>query len=128
MSEIILSVHNLSVKYGKVEALHGVNLEVRAGTIVTVIGPNGAGKSSMLGAIMGTLPLNGSSTGDIVYAGNNVCERGAEHRVIAGMCLVPEKRELFTTMAVADNLLLGGYPRYKSGDKNFAGELEHVYE
>jgi branched-chain amino acid transport system ATP-binding protein len=128
MSEIILSVHNLSVKYGKVEALHAVNLEVRAGTIVTVIGPNGAGKSSMLGAIMGTLPLNGSSTGDIVYAGENVSGRGAEHRVTAGMCLVPEKRELFTTMTVEDNLLLGGYPRHKSGEKNYASEMERVYE
>ena len=128
MSETILSVQNLSVKYGKVEALHAVNLEVRAGTIVTVIGPNGAGKSSMLGAIMGTLPLNGSSTGDIVYAGNLVSGHTAENRVSAGVCLVPEKRELFTTMTVEDNLLLGGYPRYKSGEKNFADEMERVFE
>jgi branched-chain amino acid transport system ATP-binding protein len=127
VSETILSVRNLSVRYGKVEALHAVNLEVRSGTIVTVIGPNGAGKSSMLGAIMGTLPFNGRSSGEIVYDSNSVGDCGAEQRVVAGMSLVPEKRELFTTMTVEDNLLLGGYPRFRSGDKQYAGEMERIY-
>jgi len=128
MGDVILSVRNLSVKYGKVEALHWVNLEVRAGTIVTVIGPNGAGKSSMLGAIMGTLPANGSSAGEILYGGENVEGQPAEHRVTAGMCLVPEKRELFTTMTVEDNLLLGGFPRHRAGERNYAGEMDRVFE
>lgn len=128
MSEAILSVRDLSVRYGKVEALHRANLAVRAGKIVTVIGPNGAGKSTMLGAIMGALPLNGHVQGEIGFDGVSVADYPAERRVAHGMCLVPEKRELFASLSVEDNLLLGSFRRYRAGEKNYADEMDRVYE
>lgn len=127
MSPAILSVKNLSIRYGKVEAVHRVSLDVRVGQIVTVIGPNGAGKSTLLGGIMGALPLYSSTSGEIRYDGDGVERRAVEERVAAGMSLVPEKRELFTTMSVEDNLLLGGFRRYLAGAKDFALELDRVY-
>jgi len=127
MNDQILAVRNLTVTYGKVEALHQVNLDVAAGKIVTVIGPNGAGKSTMLSAIMGTLPPNGRAQGEIRYAGEAVGGYPAERRVARGMCLVPEKRELFASMSVEDNLLLGSFRRYRAGEKNYADEMERVY-
>ncbi|GAB3625696.1 metal-dependent hydrolase [Pandoraea terrae] len=125
--ETILDVKNLSVAYGKVEALHGAHLRVRAGEIVTVIGPNGAGKSSMLNAIMGALPQNGSSHGQVAYLNQEMSALTIEARVSRGMCLVPEKRELFSTMTVEDNLLLGAYRRKRAGEKNFLDQMEVVY-
>jgi branched-chain amino acid transport system ATP-binding protein len=125
---LILAVRGLSVSYGKVEALHGADLDVPAGRIVTVIGPNGAGKSTMLGAIMGTLPAHGRARGDIIYAGEAVGALPAERRVARGMCLVPERRELFASLTVEDNLLLGSFRRYRAGEKDYADEMERVYE
>jgi branched-chain amino acid transport system ATP-binding protein len=103
----VLEVSDFSVDYGKVRALSGASLHVEAGSIVTVIGPNGAGKSTLLNAIMGVLP---ASAGELRFAGRP--ERGSiESRVARGMSLVPEKRELFSTMTVQDNLLLGAHVR-----------------
>lgn len=128
MADAILEVKDLAVAYGKVEAVHGAHLRVQAGQIVTVIGPNGAGKSSMLNAIMGALPHNGSSTGSVMYLGHEMSALTIEARVSRGMCLVPEKRELFSTMTVEDNLLLGAYRRKKAGEKHFLDQMEVVYE
>lgn len=127
MADAILEVKGLSVSYGKVEALHDAHVRVEAGQIVTVIGPNGAGKSTMLNAIMGALPRNGSSRGEVIYLGGDVSAAGIETRVAQGMCLVPEKRELFGTMSVEDNLLLGAYRRKRAGEKNFLDQMEVVY-
>jgi len=103
----LLAVENLCVDYGKVRALSDASLHVAAGHIVTVIGPNGAGKSTLLNAIMGVLPAAG---GRLHFAGQD--QRGTiEARVAQGMSLVPEKRELFASMTVEDNLLLGSYLR-----------------
>jgi len=123
MSQAILTVTDLSVRYGKVEALHGVSLTVPAGAIVTVIGPNGAGKTTLLSAIMGLLP----STGTIHFAGNRVGVPDVEALVTQGMALVPEKRELFGEMSVEDNLILGAFQRYCRGDRSVAATLEEVY-
>jgi branched-chain amino acid transport system ATP-binding protein len=123
----VLEVESLHVRYGKVEAVHGVDLRVEAGTIVTVIGPNGAGKSTTLNAIMGSLPTSGSVRGSVRYLGHEVGALGIENRVAQGMCLVPETRELFTSMSVADNLELGAYPRKKAGERRYVDQLERVY-
>ena len=102
----VLQVRSFSVDYGKVRALHDASLHVAAGSIVTVIGPNGAGKSTLLNAVMGVLP----ASGDVRLLGQP--ERGSiEMRVAHGLSLVPEKRELFATMTVEDNLLLGAKVR-----------------
>ncbi|MEC4723496.1 ABC transporter ATP-binding protein [Noviherbaspirillum sp. CPCC 100848] len=128
MGSPILEVKDLHVSYGKVEALHGVNLNVGAGRIVTVIGPNGAGKSTMLNGIAGAVPTTASVSGSIGMAGQELTELDVEQRVYHGMCLVPEKRELFATMTVEDNLVLGSYPRYKAREKNYGDQLEVVFE
>jgi branched-chain amino acid transport system ATP-binding protein len=127
-SESILEVSGLSVRYGKVEALHDGGLAVGAGQIVSVIGPNGAGKSTLLNAIMGALPATGFAKGTVHYLGNDVSSLAIEKRVSRGMCLVPEKRELFASMTVEDNLVLGAYRRKRAGERNFLDQLGHVFD
>src|SRR2546430_942231 len=106
---VLLSVQDLHVSYGKVEAVSGVSLQMEAGQIVTVIGPNGAGKTTLLAAVMGLLPAKG----DIRYEIEDFSGLLTEERVRRGICLVPERRELFTEMTVADNLILGAYTRWR---------------
>jgi branched-chain amino acid transport system ATP-binding protein len=101
----LLTIENLSVAYGRVEAVTGVSLTVAAGEIVTVIGANGAGKSTLLNAAMGILP----SHGRVSFDGRDMQPVEAEDRVGQGLCLVAEKRELFGSMTVEDNLVLGGF-------------------
>ncbi|CDY78340.1 Branched-chain amino acid transport ATP-binding protein LivF (TC 3.A.1.4.1) [Caballeronia glathei] len=126
--EPILQVSALSVRYGKVEALHDGKLTVGAGQIVSVIGPNGAGKSTLLNAIMGALPSTGHAKGVVQYLGDDISSLAIERRVSRGMCLVPEKRELFASMTVEDNLVLGAYRRKRAGERNFLDQLDHVFE
>jgi len=118
-----LEVEELSVAYGKVEALQRASLRVAEGSIVTVIGPNGAGKTTLLGAIMGLLP----SRGTLRYAGTTLERTSTEARVEIGMCLVPERRELFAAMSVEDNLRLGAFHRRRDGARAIATDLEQVY-
>ncbi|MDF3813058.1 ATP-binding cassette domain-containing protein, partial [Rhodopseudomonas sp. BAL398] len=101
----LLQVTDVSVAYGKVEAVRGVTLEVRADEIVTIIGANGAGKTTLLNAVMGILPLKG----DVRFGGDTIAQQDIEDRVAAGLSLVPEHRELFGTMSVEDNLQLGAF-------------------
>src|SRR6202162_3247410 len=102
---MLLSVSEAHVAYGKVEAVRAVSLEVADNEIVTIIGANGAGKTTLLNAIMGILPLKGSAA----FAGQDMAPSDIEDRVAAGLCLVPEHRELFGTMNVEDNLQLGAF-------------------
>ncbi|MEN5161845.1 ABC transporter ATP-binding protein [Achromobacter spanius] len=124
----VLEVSNLSARYGKVGALAGATLSVPAGSIVTVIGANGAGKSTMLNAIMGSLPQTGHAVGTVHYAGADVSGWMVERRVAAGMSLVPERRELFGTMSVEDNLLLGGFRRYRARESGWRDTLNEVFD
>jgi branched-chain amino acid transport system ATP-binding protein len=103
----LLAIDRVSVAYGKVEAVRGVSLAIEPGQIVTVIGPNGAGKTTLLGAAIGLLPWRGGMS----YDGVDLRRLDVEARVERGFCLVPETRELFGDLSVADNLLLGGYSR-----------------
>jgi len=119
---VLLAVNDLSVSYGKVEAMSGVSLEMQVGQIVTVIGPNGAGKTTLLAALMGLLPCKGESR----YAGEDLGALTTEERVRRGICLVPERRELFTEMTVADNLILGAYTRW-SDRAEVERDLADVY-
>ncbi|CAB3884141.1 MULTISPECIES: ABC transporter ATP-binding protein [Achromobacter] len=124
----VLEVSNLSARYGKVGALVGASLTVPAGSIVTVIGANGAGKSTMLNAMMGSLPHTGHAAGTVQYAGADVSGWQVERRVAAGMSLVPERRELFGTMSVEDNLLLGGFRRYRAREAGWRDTLNEVFD
>ncbi|QQB35065.1 ABC transporter ATP-binding protein [Achromobacter deleyi] len=127
-SKPVLEVTNLSARYGKVGALAGATLTVPAGSIVTVIGANGAGKSTMLNAMMGALPQTGHAAGSVQYAGTDVSSWPVERRVAAGMSLVPERRELFGSMSVEDNLLLGGFRRYRARESGWRDTLNEVFD
>jgi branched-chain amino acid transport system ATP-binding protein len=118
----LLSVTDLHVSYGKVEAVSGVSLDLQTGHIVTVIGPNGAGKTTLLAALMGLLPSRGESR----YEAQDLRTLSTEERVRRGLCLVPERRELFTEMTVADNLVLGAYTRWRDREA-VQRDLHEVY-
>jgi branched-chain amino acid transport system ATP-binding protein len=120
MSEVLLSVANASVAYGNVEAVRAVSLDVRQNEIVTIIGANGAGKTTLLNAIIGLQHLKGGLT----FKARDLTRFDIEDRVAAGLCLVPEHRELFGAMPVEDNLLLGGF-RIKAAKS--AETLEKVF-
>ncbi len=121
---VSLEVRGLSVAYRKVEAVHGASLRVQDGTIVTVIGPNGAGKTTLLSALIGLL----SCRGLVIYGGNDISAQSVEARVAGGMCLVPERRELFGELRVEDNLLLGAFPRIRHGIRAMRRDLEEIYQ
>ena len=103
----MLEIADLHVSYGQVDAVRGVGLVLAPGQIVSVIGPNGAGKTTLLAAVMGLLP----STGALRFEGENLAALDVEARVERGLCLVPEKRELFGELSVLDNLRLGAFAR-----------------
>lgn len=124
-AEPILEVDDLCVAYGKVEALHHVNIKVGQGQIVTVIGPNGAGKTTMLSAIMGLLQ---STRGSVRFLGNEVGNVEIEEMVRLGIGLVPESRALFGEMSVEDNLLLGAFMRHRMGHRDQAETMEYVFK
>ena len=117
----VLDVDRLSVAYGKVLAVRDVSLHVAPGTIVTVIGPNGAGKTTLLAAIAGLLPAHGT----IRVFGEIATPWAVEERVRRGLVLVPEKRELFASMSVADNLQLGAFARRR--ERGQGAVLADVY-
>jgi branched-chain amino acid transport system ATP-binding protein len=120
MSAPLLKVSDVSISYGKVEAVRSVSLEVGANEIVTIVGANGAGKTTLLNAVMGILPLKGH----VAFDGAELARLEIEDRVAAGLCLVPEHRELFGTMTVEENLQLGGF---RVASSKTASELERVY-
>ncbi len=121
--QLLLNVKDLHAGYGRAEVLTGLNFQLAKGQVVTVIGPNGAGKSTTLNALMAVLP----SRGQVVFDGVDLADVTLEERVMLGMALVPEKRELFGTMPVEDNLILGGYRAMKQRVPNWRNEIERVY-
>lgn len=123
-SQMLLDVSDLHAGYGRAEVLTGLNFQVQQGQVITIIGPNGAGKSTTLNALIGLLPLRGR----VVFDGQDLAEATLEDRVMMGLALVPEKRELFSTMPVEDNLVLGGWRAMKQRVPHWRREIERVYE
>ncbi|HVE54744.1 MAG TPA: ABC transporter ATP-binding protein [Ramlibacter sp.] len=123
MADILLQVTGLHAGYGRAEVLSGLDFQLPRGQVVTVIGPNGAGKSTTLNALMGLLPFRGQ----VRFDGVDLAATELEDRVMMGMALVPERRELFGTMPVEDNLVLGGYRPMKLRVPKWRDGLERVY-
>jgi branched-chain amino acid transport system ATP-binding protein len=117
-----LAVEKLSVRYGAVEAVRGLSLEVKPGEIVGLIGPNGAGKSSTLHAIMGAAPVTG---GDVRFDGRSLVGRKPEDVARRGIGLVPEGRRIFGELTVEENLRLGLAARKRGRD---GGGMARAYE
>lgn len=122
MSEILLKVSGLKVAYGGIQAVKGVDFEVREGELVSLIGSNGAGKTTTMKAITGTLPF---VDGDIEFLGRSIRGRGAWDLVGEGLVMVPEGRGVFTRMTITENLQIGAYIR---NDKDaIAQDIERMF-
>jgi branched-chain amino acid transport system ATP-binding protein len=121
---VLFEVDDLSSGYGKISAIRNISLTIEKGGVVTVIGPNGAGKSTLLNSLMGLHP----SQGAIVFNGRRMDALSVEERLDNGMCLIAETRELFASMTVEDNLLLGAYTHRREGIRGARAGAERVYE
>ncbi|HEY0614853.1 MAG TPA: ABC transporter ATP-binding protein [Candidatus Elarobacter sp.] len=118
----LLHVEGLAVAYGKARVLNDIALDVRAGEIVTVIGPNGAGKTTLVSAIAGLLR---PAAGTIVLDGKRIERQPAERVAVAGVRLVPERRHIFTSLTVRQNLAVGAFR--PTGGGNAHDEIERVF-
>ena len=115
------AVSNLTRRYGRIEVLHGISLEVRTGEVVTLVGSNGAGKSTLLRAISGVQPV---STGSIMFDEQAIGKWRPHVRVAKGIAQVPEGRQIFTPLTVDENLRLGGITRRDDG---VSADLAEMY-
>jgi branched-chain amino acid transport system ATP-binding protein len=109
----MLAVRELRSGYGNKEVLHGVSLDLRQGSVVTLLGANGAGKTTLLSTIIGIIS---ATAGSIAYQGRPLANKTPDRAAKAGILLVPERRELFLQMTVEDNIRLGGYLRRRQAD------------
>ena len=121
-SNTLLQVTGLQVAYGGIQAVKGVDFEVREGELVTLIGSNGAGKTTTMKAITGTLPLAG---GDIAYMGKSIRGQGPWDLVKQGLAMVPEGRGVFTRMSIMENLYMGAYIR--SDKQGIEDDIEKMF-
>lgn len=118
----LLRIEGLSSHYGRIQALDSIDLEVRAGELVALIGANGAGKSTLLRCISGVQPM---SAGHIHFEGSDISRMQPKGRVKAGICQVPEGRQVFGPMSVAENLALGAFCRKQ--DESVTVDMGTVY-
>ncbi|MBF6088585.1 ABC transporter ATP-binding protein [Nocardia cyriacigeorgica] len=124
-TEPMLEVDEISVSYGRIQALHGISLRVAEGELVTLLGANGAGKTTTMRALSGLLPL---TKGRIVFEGRDISRMKAHERVVAGLIQAPEGRGIFPGMSVQENLDMGCYARPFKQKVDYAATLERVFE
>jgi branched-chain amino acid transport system ATP-binding protein len=117
----MLEARELSVSYGRTQAVQSMSIKVDAGEIVTVLGANGAGKTSLLKALQGVVR---PASGEVLFKGSSILGHSAARRVSEGLVLVPEGRQIFVSLSVHDNLLMGAYTRKDNPDR----EIEAIYE
>jgi branched-chain amino acid transport system ATP-binding protein len=122
MANTLLKVTGLKVAYGGIQAVKGVDFEVKEGELVTLIGSNGAGKTTTMKAITGTLP---AADGDIEYLGKSIKGKGSWDLVREGLAMVPEGRGVFTRMTITENLQMGAYIREDKPE--IANDIEMVF-
>jgi branched-chain amino acid transport system ATP-binding protein len=121
-ANILLKISGLQVGYGGIQAVKGVDFEVREGELVSLIGSNGAGKTTTMKAITGTLPFK---NGDIEYLGHSIKGKGSWDLVAQGLAMVPEGRGVFTRMTILENLAMGAYIRDDKAE--IASDVERVF-
>ncbi len=121
MSQALLSLSNVHVRYGQALAVNGVSIAVQPGQVTAIVGPNGAGKSSLLKAISGLIPMH---QGEVSWSGQSIAGHSPKDIAMAGIAHVPEGRRIFAKMSVIDNLLLGAYLRQS---RDIEPALQSVY-
>lgn len=122
----MIEVREVDVYYGNIQALKNVSISVNSGEIVAIIGANGSGKSTLVKAIMGMVPKR---SGDVHFEGRSITTLPLSQMVRLGIALIPEGRQLFGSMSVEDNLILGAYPQMTNGkSKTVPVELQRVFE
>ncbi len=121
----LLEIKDMTVAYGRIEALHGISISVEEGELVTLIGANGAGKTTTMRAISGVRPL---SRGSIMFDGQDITKMKAYKRVIAGIVQSPEGRGVFPGMTVQENLDMGHYGRKFESKTEYQETLDRVFE
>jgi len=118
----VLRIESLCSRYGRIEVLHGISLDVQAGEIVTLVGSNGAGKTTLLRAISGVQPVAG---GVINFQGKTINTLPPHRRVMLGIAQVPEGRQVFAPLSVEDNLRLGAFTR---ADSDIRRDIDEMYQ
>jgi branched-chain amino acid transport system ATP-binding protein len=119
---MLLEIDNITLLYGRIQALHGISLTVEEGEVVALIGANGAGKSTTMRAISGLRPI---ASGAIRFNGEDITRMRADLRVVRGICQSPEGRGIFPGMTVMENLEMGAYTRRDSA--GIQGDMERVF-
>lgn len=122
----LLKINQITARYGPVQVLHGIDLSVKEGEIVSLLGSNGAGKTTLLNCICG---LHGAKSGNVQFNGRDISAIPAESVVSLGMAHVPERRQIFSTLSVEDNLWLGASHRMpKVSKKEILKEMDTIYQ
>lgn len=121
----MLEVNNLHTYHGFLHVLNGIDFELNQGELLAIVGSNGAGKSTLLGTLSG---VYSAKEGSILFKGENILNIGVQKAVSKGICLVPERRQIFSSITVKDNLLLGAYHRYRKDKKMIHQDYEMVVE
>ena len=121
----MLRIKNLSVYHGIVSAVKELSLEVKEGELLTILGANGAGKSTLLGTVAGLYRPVG---GEIIFRGKSITGQKTEQVVKQGISLVPEKREIFSSLSVLDNLMLGAFHRYRKNREVIMNDVKEILE
>lgn len=125
-NKTILSLHNITARYGPIQVLHGISMHVSEGEIVSLLGSNGAGKTTLLNCICG---LHTSKQGSVQFMEQDITQTAAEKVVRLGMAHVPERRQIFSTLTVEDNLWLGASHRLpKTSKKAILEEIDGIYQ
>jgi branched-chain amino acid transport system ATP-binding protein len=120
---MLLDIDDVTLRYGRIEALHGISLRVEEGEVVALIGANGAGKTTTMRAISGIQPV---ASGTITFVGEDITHLRADLRVVRGICQAPEGRGIFPGMTVLENLDMGAFTRRDAA--GVAADLERVME
>ncbi|WP_433596353.1 ABC transporter ATP-binding protein [Lysinibacillus xylanilyticus] len=121
----MLKVENLHTYHGHLHVLEGIEFELVEGELLSIVGSNGAGKSTLLGTLAG---VYSPSEGKIEYKGLDITKDGVQKTVANGICLVPERRQIFSSLSVKDNLILGSYHRYGRDKKTVHRDYEEIVE
>ena len=121
----MLKVNNLHTHHGHLHVLEGINFELLEGELLAIVGSNGAGKSTLLGTLGG---IYTPSEGSIEYKEQDITKDGVQKVVSTGIILVPEPRQIFSSLSVKDNLMLGAYHRYRKDKKVIHQDYEEILE